>query len=288
MTETMKGHEYNVNIPGFCSWHFARSVRNKKAKRWSDGFLVLVRDNLQKTVCVSQLSEYIVWILIKSDRHQIYHVGFIYIPPEGSSFYNGDCPFDVIQNEITQKRATGRIILSGDWNSHRGHLSDNPENGIPKRQSPCERRSMDKSINSYGRKLIELCKINKMLILNGRANSERGNISDGFTCFKYNGSSTVDYTVAECSILKYIKHFSMLEKQVDSDHSPLSFTLEIETDINDPRKSDQYNTLEYYKWDPNNKFDFINSIESDQSRESFSDFVHFHAILWTPTSTSMT
>ena len=132
---------------------------------------------------------------------------------------------------------------------------------------------MDKSINSYGRKLIELCKNNKMIILNGRENSERGDISDGFTSFKYNGSSTVDYTVAECGELKYIKHFSALEKQVDSDHSPLSFTLEIKTDINDPRKSYQCNTLENYKWDPNNKFHYINSIASEQSRESFSDFL---------------
>ena len=74
------------------------------------------------------------------------------------------------------------------------------------------------NINNYGRKLIELCRNNKMLILNGRVNSEREDISDGFTCYKYNGSSIVDYTVAECSVIEYIKHFSVLEKQVDSDN----------------------------------------------------------------------
>ena len=151
----------------------------------------------------------------------------------GFSIYNGYCPLDVIQSEITQKRVTGKIVLSRDWNSHTGCPSDNTENVPMKQQRWCEIRSMDKTKkNTYDRKLTEFCKNNEMLILNGRANSECGNISDGFTCFKYKGPSIVDYTVAGCSVLRRRNVY-----------------LTIKNDKIKARKSTQYNTLYYYKWD---------------------------------------
>ena len=104
-TETMKGRDYKANIPGYCSWHFARNTRNNKTKRNAVGFPVLVRETLRKYFTVHQASENIVCMDIKSRHNGIFHVGFVYITPMGSTFYreNRICPFDEIQDEITKK-----------------------------------------------------------------------------------------------------------------------------------------------------------------------------------------
>ena len=126
----------------------------------------------------------------KSDRHH----GVIYIPPLEFSVYDEDCPF------------------IGYWNLCTGHLPDNTDNVLTKHQNINKRRSTNKTPNAHGRELIQFRRNNKMLILN-RMNFECGNFSDGFTCFKYNGLSIVDYTTAVCSVLLYMKYFSGLEKQ---------------------------------------------------------------------------
>ena len=82
-TETMTVRDYKINIPGYCSWHFARNTRSNKAKRNAGGFLVLVRETLHKYVTVHQTSEYIVWMDIKSKNNGIFHVGFCIYPPYG-------------------------------------------------------------------------------------------------------------------------------------------------------------------------------------------------------------
>ena len=48
--------------------------------------------------------------------------------------------------------------------------------------------------NTYGKRLLDLCKDHEMRILNGRIIVD---LAGKRTCYKWNGSSTVDYGIAQ-------------------------------------------------------------------------------------------
>ena len=122
LLETMKDKHYEIDIPGFINWHFARESRHKNAKRASGGFLVLVKQHLNQYISVEQTNQYVVWLSFKS--HPIIHIGFVYIPPIGTTSTRDTCPFDDLQDEIVSKRCTGQVYISGDFNSRTAEIRD--------------------------------------------------------------------------------------------------------------------------------------------------------------------
>ena len=183
----MKGKLYNINIPGYVTCHFARSLRHKSAKRGSDGLLVLIKQKLKECTTVSQTSEYVVWLTF-SGKSAVSHVGFVYIPPNYSTAHKSTDPFDELQNEIEIKCTTGKVVISGDFNARLAELRDTIGNIGLNHYTILKnsRENDDKIVNFYGRKLIDLCKNNNMIILNGRTRSKYGCDNKGFTCYKYN------------------------------------------------------------------------------------------------------
>ena len=81
----------------------------------------------------------------------------------------------------------------------------------------------ENTTNSRGRILIDLCTALSLRILNGRV---VGDVTGKKTCFKYNGSSVVDYVIISSRIVRYVNYFIVngLEPHL-SDHYSLSFAL---------------------------------------------------------------
>ena len=154
LLKTMKNDEFQITYPGYCCWHFARSLRHKKSKRDSGGSLVLVKERLSKYTYVTRVSEYVVWISIKLGGALKWHAGFVYIPPAGSSLYLNikECPYDVVQKELISKRATANTIMVGDFNAHTGNMADIPMDfGFNKHPFLVETRVNNQSTNTYWR-----------------------------------------------------------------------------------------------------------------------------------------
>ena len=106
-----------------------------------------------------------------------------YIPPSNSSREKNvqTDHFRTLNETITKYRNLGKVILCGDFNSRVGILRDfisekeqNPEFDIYYEftQNTIPRISKDKNINSYGRKLIEICVSHNLRIANGRINGD--------------------------------------------------------------------------------------------------------------------
>ena len=81
------------------------------------------------------------------------------------------------------------------------------------------RHNEDKMVNTQGKRVIEICKICNLRILNGRmgADSYRGII----TCVTYNGQSVVDYVMCSLSLFQKIAYFEVLDQNEFSDHNPI-------------------------------------------------------------------
>ena len=81
------------------------------------------------------------------------------------------------------------------------------------------RSNIDKTVNGYGKKLIDLCKYTGLQICNGRL------CESAYTCYRYNGESVVDYLLAQPNAVAAIGKLEVCDKSVYSDHCALSFSL---------------------------------------------------------------
>ena len=172
----------------------------------------MIRENLSKSVQVSQNSDYAIWVTIKSGKSApSFHAWFVYIPPMGSAHVTKYCPFETLQNEIIRKRASAEIILAGDFNAWTGEVDDAPPDNVMQNHPKLLELRMndDKTIHTYGKKLLELLKNNDLLMLNGRTCFDTNRWNSQFTCHKYNGASVVDHVIAGPHIFNRIIDFSV-------------------------------------------------------------------------------
>lgn len=127
----------------------------------------------------------------------------LYIPPEGSKFSTVDLFDDVVDLLINTKGKYNidRIVLLGDLNARVGPLQevvemdafnaalDGIRDEIELKIEP--RTNRDKTVNLYGRTLINACKTTDLVILNGRT---KGDLQGNLTT---NGTSAIDLVLCD-------------------------------------------------------------------------------------------
>ena len=115
------------------------------------------------------------------------------------------------------------------------------------------RMNDDKTINTYGKKLLELLKNNDLLMLNGRTCFFYTNTRNSqFTCHKYNGASVVDYIIAGPHIFNKI-----LAKSVRKY----------------PRTRAETDNFSAYKWDRNAVGKYVAKLESNMVQYAYETFL---------------
>ena len=167
--------------------------------------------------------------------------GVTYIAPKGSNYSNIEC-FQVIEQDIMQFTSENdtEICWFRDFNARSASLNDifivdenickklDLDNNIfqtdeiyDKAISIPYRNSMDKEVNNYGLRLIELCKNSNLCILNGRGSSQS---SQNFTC---KDASVVDYFIISYSLFQNVIDFQILfmDLMLTDCHCPLSLQL---------------------------------------------------------------
>ena len=159
-----------------------------------------------------------IWIRIKKEKYEgtydIY-VGTYYVSPENNTERNRK-NYDflsVINSEVTFFNKKGPVLLQGDFNSRTGVERDyvgfdksDLELGFENLDDQPLRNSEDKKVNPRGKDLLDICKLNDLLILNGR---KTGDIFGNFTSHNWNGSSVVDYGIVSNMITDIIQNFSV-------------------------------------------------------------------------------
>ena len=131
----------------------------------------------------------------------------------------------------------GDIFLCGDLNSRIGSKADFVENlnlnryldvsDVNSRSDIPLRQSCDTVVNSFGHKLLSLCKQHNLLVVNGR-------LDNGcFSCYKVvrntAGSSLVDYLITDLLNFQYINEFQVLDLNEYSDHCAIRYSFKYRT-----------------------------------------------------------
>ena len=191
-TETWNSKYANLTIDGYESFDCPRPNFNSKAKRNSGGISVFFKVKYKNYIDLVSINEKgVIWFKLKKEfscsQNDLYFC-LSYIPPEGSSLYKNINSslfefdfFESLNNEIRLYNDLGDVYLLGDLNSRSGELPDFVSNinldryvNMPcnnEQVDPLLRCNYDKTVNTFGMKLLSLCKKCNIHIANGRCES---------------------------------------------------------------------------------------------------------------------
>ena len=182
----------------------------------------------------------------------------------------------VINEEVSCFSKQGPILLQGDFNCRTGMEKDfiefdksDIELGVENYDDQICRNSEDKALNSRGKDLLDVCKLNDLLILNGR---KTGDIFGKLTSHNWNGSSVVDYGVASNSIFDNIGKFSVGQYVPWlSDHCLINSTLDL-GDVSLRNEIEQMNPTDLHPgwvWNESDRESFTENLSNAYFREKF-------------------
>ena len=214
-------------------------------------------------------------------------ISYTYCVPKGSSYQirTQFDPFEDLENKLCNIKDTCDIISLGDFNARLGlkadYIPDEDNTSIPvfgqlcgtDTQAARPRASLDRITNSYGDRLIDMCKSIPLRICNGR---KLGDFLGSYTCYKKHGQSAVDYCLVSPRIYNIISTFVINELYPDlSDHC--SVTIKLQT-----KYFSQFCKKEHFELSTKPKrlkldniisVKFENNIQSEPSTKFLSDFL---------------
>ena len=262
--ETWCSNSSVIELNEYKSINLFRKFQHKKAKRNSGGIVVYLKDYLVPGIeLVRNDFDTIIWLKLKKDFFQfsedIYLSG-VYIWCENSPAYNVHNVdlFQVLEDDINFFSNIGSVYVVGDFNARVGNRLDyincdcsisliDDDDYVP--DVPLIRSSLDHPCNSFGIKLLDLCKSTSMRIANGRLERDKAGL---FTYISYNCNSVIDYMLLRQVDFSCIKNFAVESFNEWSDHAPLSFSLEC--NVNRNTQTDTRYCI--YKWNDDRKQQF--------------------------------
>ena len=213
----------DFDLPGFSFTYMKNRKRNKRVR--SGGILIVINDSIKDyfDTDLKLSSEVIIWLKEKNKILKTTNkiaLGFVYISPIGSIYYDDDC-FENIEKDISMlKSQKFDILLLGDFDARTRTDNDyaefddtlleqlaisadqisaeTSENLIKLKNAnvPLKRSSQDCAKNPHGDKLIELCCNCDIFIMNGRIGAD--NNIGRTTC---QDKSLIDYAIGSSDVL---------------------------------------------------------------------------------------
>ena len=191
-------------------------------------------------------------------------------PPVNSPYYDDDIL--KLETEISQVSDKGNILLIGDLNVRIANRSDFIENedelcgtlqNILSNEYICDfninRNSVDSVFNSQGQQLLDLCIASQLRVLTGRF---IGDMLGNMTCYKPNGTSTVDYALASVDLVNSVNFFQVLYPSYLSDHVQIAVYLNCNMLIPNMNLNYKPNVLKKsYKWEHISKEKLFNVLQ---------------------------
>ncbi len=296
LTETWTSDVSNINVEGYCCYPAHRTLRKKKARRDSGGLIVYIKDDISSGVeFIRNVNDDLMWL--KLDKHffcieRDIMLCLCYVVPQNStrqSVINFDI-FDRIQTDIAEfeSESINWYMITGDFNARTANNADFVEDDNASDHLPfpdnysvdvaIARSSEDRSVNEYGRRLLELCISTGLRIVNGRLGQDQGH--GKFTCVTSRGSSVVDYVLSSVELFTHLADFTVLDPTPFSDHNKVVCTLNVSTSPVEQERS-VYGLEAYvcqkdkkYVWDNSKNVDYLGTINSEDIKQEFNTVIN--------------
>ena len=249
----------DIDLNGFRTINLYRKFQNKNARRNSGGIVIYFKSHLKNGISlVRNHFDTIVWLHLKKEffhlQSDVYLCG-IYLWGENSPSYNVHNVdlFQILQDDVNCFNDLGYVFVCGDFNSRVGSrldfieqdiYSDFIDNHNYKPDTYLYRCTQDQTVNTFGHKLLDLCRSTSLRIANGRLGNDKVGT---FTFANYNSHSVIDYLLLNEAGFKHINDFTIHSFTEWSDHAPLSFSIDCYAVAN---KSTETRFI-YHKWNGN-------------------------------------
>jgi len=227
-------------LPGFCCFDVARAVIPQGViRKHSGGIAVLIRETLANNTAVWRTAKdgTRIWLHLGNAFQRPLFLCIIYATPQGLPYADSSL-FEHICQEVGEAMSLGGVLLARDFNARTctntdfidcSELADMLlvpqaiEDTLP--YDMLEHQNHDTVTASWHREFLDLCRITRLFILNGRT---PGNISGVYTCLSNKGFSTMDYFLTTVDQLKGVKRLKVNcdekysgHKNAHSNHRPL-------------------------------------------------------------------
>ena len=256
------------------------------ALRGYGGVIIYVIDKIVDCVTVLIRESERLWLLFDKDklglRAHVILCGCYVIPSNSSAQANIDIEmFDYVISDFCKLKLEypdACFLIGSDMNGRTAELDDFIVTDVPCHLplpydycadiAPTSKRvNADKTVTPYGHRVIEVCKMLKLRIANGRINPDK-QLGGKFTCTTYRGSSTVDYVLCSADHFHMIKYFEVKDITILSDHCPIVFSIEanIKRDNNESPQS-----TEKLVWHNDKKDSFVDKLNSNEVLSKLND-----------------
>ena len=280
----------DFSLPNFELVHSSSRKKHKKARRFSGGICIFAKNSVKSGIKpVKNKHPDIVWVKLDHNFFKVkkdVYLGVVYISPESHSNRVNDIEnlYSILLNDIEYYSTIGDIILQGDFNAYTCNepdfvLFDNDSKQVNAHDKNyivdeiMSRNNLDhKHTNNSGKILLNLCKESSMRILNGR---KIGDLKGKPTCFTYNGTSVVDYSIVGKNLFNSIAYFEVHDFTSLSNHCPISlglmssFSIDIDTNV-----SNILNPLPgKFIWDNNAIKSYAQNLQSTNTKSKMDSFL---------------
>ena len=142
-----------------------------------------------------------------------------YVPPDNSKYFEDQ--MDILETiSVYENKNPRQVIICGDLNARMGVFKN--LNGYTYQTNP------DKETNQHGRKLLEICRSNKLVPLNMLIKNKT-KFRTGFTFNKGTCKSQNDWIIVSKNFVQQIEEFDFLDQlHKISDHIPIIAKLHVD------------------------------------------------------------
>ena len=198
----------DISLPGYKLVKQKIRVKKHKGPKISGGLAIFIKEHLYDLAhVIPNTSENSIWLKLKqkSPNSSDLYFGTFYVSPDnaqnktkkrGSKNKMKTDLFELLNEEINKFRNKGTILIKGDLNARTGRTEDfirhdkfDKDLDIENDYNLPLRNSEDTTTNTRGNELLDFCKTNDCVIVNGR---KIGDIFGKYTSHQWNGSSLVD------------------------------------------------------------------------------------------------
>ena len=207
----------------------------------------------------------------------------VYIPPSHSRYGKPE-HFGELDDFLLSNNDCYHIV-SGDFNAHTGTLpdigqvSEDNEYSLPMEdiyvilrtagfsENRCNQDGTSDR-NTYGKKLVEVCKNNNAVIFNGRMSDDCG---IGKVTTTYN--TTIDYVIGSCDVVKFVKVFRILDfDPLFSDvhcglHTQLEFLCRVRQENKESQQVNDQVCVKPGRWMTERKREYVRNVDISRVHE---------------------
>ena len=273
-----------ISLPGFICKKQKFRQKLHRGPKIGGGIAVYIKSAVAKNfqLLPNDKNSESIWITTKKEgENETVRIGFFYCSPDNQKYDF----LETVNGEIEKFGGGDNTYIMGDFNARTKTEQEtivydkfDEEMGVPTNihTPPLPRNSQDmKLTNRRGKDLLDICRMNDLVMANGRTIGDIGTFGT-YTNHQKKGSSVVDYLLLPYKASSNIVNFSVGKYLPDlSDHCPIQATIRTNTKLSETEitEVELQDLPRRYIWTRENDIPFKDQLASEPFKQKVNDMM---------------